>query len=364
MHRKRPMIRLLISVALSVLFLAAVATSILAQSTSSTQALQRLTNDLALQLDLTYKHDLATHRERYDEMAAALKAWNRSRRTDADYAMMDQWLRTAIRNSMPGAGQPLPAPPEFAALRPSVTELPPPRPTTSAPRSVAAKPKPAPPGPVATQPKPAVAAPVPMKPVPVAPPTVAARPAPRDFWSNHPAARPLDTSNPFRDDPTPQPRPAPSAVAAAAPPAKPAVESPTERTAMRLPVIEAAEVAVNLPELATRIGGYNQALRRIEAAVIAADRAEAEELAKLLLELEQLNDQRDFIDLYVVGLTPQERAATPQLEAPDAALSLIEEKITDRINSPAAKNSSTERDILAALVRKLAELQRKLPETP
>lgn len=350
MPRKRPTLRGIISVVLSVLLLAAVATSLLAQSAAPTQALQRLTNDLALQLDLTYRHDLPAHRERYDEMAAVLNAWNRSRRTDADYAQMAQWLRLAIRESMPGNGQPLPAPPNFAAPQPVVAELPAPQKSVPSPKTVVVEPR---------APVPSIA----VKPIPT-PPTVAAMPAPRDFWSNHPAARPLDTSNPFRDDPTPGPRPEPASIAVVTPPIKPQAELPAVRTAMRLPVIEANEVAVNLPELAARISGYNQALRRIEAAVIAADRADARELAKLLAQLEQLDDERDFIDLYVVGLSPQEREATPKADSADAALTMIEEKVADRINSSAASSNSAERDILKALMQKLAQLQGKLPENP
>jgi hypothetical protein len=133
---------------------------------------------------------------------------------------------------------------------------------------------------------------------------------------------------------------------------------------MRLPVMEAAEVAVNLRELASRIDGYNQSLRRIEAAVIAANDPDVRELAKLLDELEQLADQRDFIDLYVVGLSLDERASTPKLGTDEAVLSLIEEKIGAQIDSPTAADNSADRGAVAALAQKLAELQRKVPEAP
>lgn len=354
MNCKRPASQL----ALAALFLAAATSSILAQTSAPTRALQQLTNDLALQLELAYRHDLPTHQARYEEMAQALAAWNRSHRTDADYVVMEQWLRSAIRSSMAGSGQPLPALPQFAVPQSVVAERPIVTPSEdAAPKSVVAKPKATPPV-VATKPKQTAVPPDSVDPAPVA-----VRPAPRDFWTRHPASRPIDTSNPFRDDPVPT-SPKPATVAAAAPTVKPAAEPPTVRTAMRLPVIEAADVAVNLPELSARINGYNQSLRRIEAAVIAADKPEADELAKLLAALEQIHDQRDFIDLYVIGLTPTERAATPKLDASDAVLSLIEEKIGDRLGSAAAIDNSKEREVVQALAQKLAELQRKLPESP
>lgn len=133
---------------------------------------------------------------------------------------------------------------------------------------------------------------------------------------------------------------------------------------MKLPVIEVADVAVNMPELSSRIGGYNRALRRIEAAIIAADRPNARELAKLVTDLDELANQRDFIDLYIVGLSAEERSSTPGLESPDAALELVREKVIDSLSTSAAANDSIERDILQALVRKLTELQQGLPGIP
>jgi hypothetical protein len=160
------------------------------------------------------------------------------------------------------------------------------------------------------------------------------------------------------------PPPPVDAVVEVAPPSQPASESHEVRTAMRLPVIEAAEVAVNLPELASRIDGYNQSLRRIEAAVIAANQPGIRELTKLLDELAQLADQRDFIDLYVVGLSPAERASTPSLDTDDAVLSLIEEQLGDHIDSTTAASNSAERNALRALAQKLAGLQHKVPDMP
>lgn len=360
--------------AVALLFAAFAVVNVAAESTVATQALQRLTNDLGLQLKLTYRHDLATHRERYAELAAALAAWNRSPRTDADYALMSDWLRTAIRNSMPGDGKPLPPPPTFSVPQPVVAELPALKPTQSAPSSVVEKPQSDSTSVVTKSVPPSVTRDAEQSAPPVAtakptPPAQSTRPAPRDFWSKHPAARPLELDNPFRDDPLPRQlkptrQPNPEQVAVVEPPVNPTSEEPTVRTAMRLPVMETSEVAVNLPELSSRIGGYNQALRRVEAAIIASNNPNARELAKLLAELDQLADQRDFIDLYVVGLSPQEGSAIPKLDRADAALSLLEEKVIARLESPAATASSAERDILLALVRKLAELQQGIPETP
>jgi hypothetical protein len=284
---------------------------------------------------------------------------------------MSDWLRTAIRDSMPGDGKHLPAPPKFSVAEPVIAELPAPKSVT--PPIVAEKPQATSKSVVTKPSQPAVsrdaeslegsAPTVVVKPTPAAPPTKPTRPAPRDFWSNHPAAKPLKLDNPFRDDPLPKQTES-NAVVVAEPPVTSIDEPPTVRTALRLPVVETSEVAVNLPELASRIGGYNQALRRVEAAIIAANNPDARELAMLLAELDQLAEQRDFIDLYVVGLSPQERTAMPKLDRADAALSLLEEKVGTRMESPAATSNSAERDILLALVRKLAELQQGIPEAP
>jgi hypothetical protein len=84
--------------------------------------LQSLVNDTAFQLKLTYRHSAAELAARYDELQAAVTAWNASSRSEADNRELAEWLREAIRASMPGSPAALPAVPKF---EPPARERPP-----------------------------------------------------------------------------------------------------------------------------------------------------------------------------------------------------------------------------------------------
>jgi hypothetical protein len=84
--------------------------SLRAESSQKSEAdLRRLTADLAAQLRLVYRDDLPEYARRHAQLRAAILAWNASPQSDADRRQMADWLRNAIRNSMPGAAEPMPS---------------------------------------------------------------------------------------------------------------------------------------------------------------------------------------------------------------------------------------------------------------
>jgi hypothetical protein len=87
----------------------------------SAPSLQALVNDTAVQFQLAYRHDAAEHRRRYDELAKAVSAWRAAPRDAANNQRLADWLRAAMRTSMPGSHDPLPPVPQFelaAAVEP------------------------------------------------------------------------------------------------------------------------------------------------------------------------------------------------------------------------------------------------------
>ena len=86
---------------------------VLAQTNTPPSKLQSLVNDTAKQLHLSYRHNLTQSHARYEQVRLAIAAWKAATRNDANDQLLAQWLRHAIRNSMPGSHVPLPAIPEF-----------------------------------------------------------------------------------------------------------------------------------------------------------------------------------------------------------------------------------------------------------
>jgi hypothetical protein len=93
-----------------------------AQPIASPQRLQPLVNDAVAQLQLSYRYDAAERQQRYETIGRAVAAWNQSRRTPAHNEQLADWLRRAMRASMPGSREPLPPVPEFD--RPIAAETP------------------------------------------------------------------------------------------------------------------------------------------------------------------------------------------------------------------------------------------------
>jgi hypothetical protein len=173
-----------------------------AAASVSTGELQALINAAATQFKIAYRHHDAELAARREQLAAAIEAWHQAPRTGANNGLFAHWLREVIRQSMPGAREPLPMLPDF---NPS-TQPDPPRSTTTT-RQKPVMQTPAASGSVASETDAdyAVTTPLPTADE-VAPPTGDESSAPAgDFWSTHPAIGELPaelaTGDPFKDDP-------------------------------------------------------------------------------------------------------------------------------------------------------------------
>jgi hypothetical protein len=102
----------------------------MAQPAASPGQLQSLVNDAVAQIQLSYRRNPAELHERYQSIGQAVAAWNKSSRSEADGERLAEWLRQAMRGSMPGSEEPLPPVPEFERPTPPAEEMPiPTRPT-------------------------------------------------------------------------------------------------------------------------------------------------------------------------------------------------------------------------------------------
>jgi hypothetical protein len=74
-----------------------------AQTSAPPRNLQVLVNDTAAQFQLAYRHDPAERQHRYQELATAVKAWRAAERNELNDRLLSEWLRSAMRSSMPGS---------------------------------------------------------------------------------------------------------------------------------------------------------------------------------------------------------------------------------------------------------------------
>jgi hypothetical protein len=103
-------------VPIRIAFLAASLITLLAPSPAVAQTpskLQSLVNDTATQFKMAYRHNTEEHRARYDQLSQALAAWKKSPRGEENDKLLADWLRAAIRRSMPGSREALPPLPDF-----------------------------------------------------------------------------------------------------------------------------------------------------------------------------------------------------------------------------------------------------------
>lgn len=361
-----------------------------------TQVLQAKVNLLVTHLQLKRQTRSMTpgeYDQRYDATAQVLDAWSRAARTTQDAQRMEDWLNGAIAASQLGASRPMPAPPTFSQPElpyaeqlpptPPFAQQPPPQssgeggPTAAVANQLVRRPTPPAedlplPSQAATAPAPtqsprasrpieteppavAAAAPqatanlAPQAPAadatPARPPSVAQRP-----WENHPAAAAIDWSDPFVDD-------------------SPRVARATPRRAMQSrfkpisssPAVGRDAVRVDLLELSSRVAGHNSKLSDLEGALLGVRDISAFRLAALLRDLEQIDQEREFLDLYLQGLAPEEASMGPTLHTTHGVLAMFQratERRRHELTDQPGRRAEAERAILAALDRKLADLSR------
>jgi hypothetical protein len=68
----------------------------------------RLADELGHHLKMNYKHDIPEYNRRYVHFRAAMDEWDKSPKGVPEQVQMTQFLRTSIRNSMPGSDNFLP----------------------------------------------------------------------------------------------------------------------------------------------------------------------------------------------------------------------------------------------------------------
>jgi hypothetical protein len=159
---------------------------------ASAGSLQSLVNEADFQIRLTFRHNRSELERRRAELAAGVAKWRAAARNDANNRRMAEWLRTAIRNSMPGSGKSSPPLPEFDSRSVAI----PMAPDLTSPSTTRQKP-------VVTEPPGSAQS---MSDDGVTATSGASGPsAESDFWSDHPANTDLPAElsggDPFRDDP-------------------------------------------------------------------------------------------------------------------------------------------------------------------
>lgn len=339
------------------LLLAAAAAPAAAQPTPRTTELQSLVERAARHLSLrreSLRGNYTEHQSRRDALQQTLTAWNNSARTDQDADAMEAWLRAVINASMLGGRGPMPAPPVFQTPE-EVARARQPRPEV-----VPAEPA----SPIAFDPAPSSVDEVPFEPDPFDPveapveateqpqvtrqppvrrpaaPAPAKEAPPVSEWANHPSAPELDWSDPFADD-------------------APARGSAGIASTRFKPVSRSRTVKVDLLELSSRVAGYNSRLRELEGLLIGSDELSAFRLAAIVRDLDELNDQRGFLQLYLAGLSPEEAEVGPQLNSSDSLVKLVGKAVSRRgesINAQLGSRAEAESAILSALYRKLDEM--------
>lgn len=330
--------------------------SLAAQETARTAELQSLVERAAQHLQLrreSHRGSEATYQANRDLLQQTLEAWNESARTDQDADAMQTWLEGVVRSSMLGSRDALPTPPEF--LPAPAVEVVEAEPVEAEPASPIAF-DPAPSDPLPTEPPAFTPDPIepatPSAPQPIARRQAAPEPArqsapepqpepapPADAWAAHPAAGQLDWSDPFADDG-----------------ARIARQDATGGSTRFKPVSRSKSVKIDLLELSSRVAGYNSRLRDLEGVLVGAKQLSAFRLAALMRDLDELDDQRGFLQLYLAGLSPEEAEVGPQLHSSSTLQRLIGRAIDrrgDQLDHLNGDRAEAETAILAALSRKL-----------
>lgn len=74
-----------------------------------------LVRETAAQFQIAYRLHPVEGQRRQEQLAAVVNAWRAAPRTEANNERLTTWLRSAIRASMPGSREALPASPSFTA---------------------------------------------------------------------------------------------------------------------------------------------------------------------------------------------------------------------------------------------------------
>jgi hypothetical protein len=86
----------------------------LAHAATKPERVPDLAAQASAQFELAYRSYPAEGESRQVQLNAVVTAWRSAPRTDANNERLNNWLRAAIRSSMPGSRDPLPPAPSFA----------------------------------------------------------------------------------------------------------------------------------------------------------------------------------------------------------------------------------------------------------
>lgn len=124
--------------AASAMLLIAGASTVNAAAPAPPDRLQVLVRETSAQLQVAYRLHPEEWQHRQEQLNAVVNAWRAAPRTDANNEQLANWLRSAIRASMPGSREALPASPAFAGAKATETR---PLAKSSAPQPTPVEPK-------------------------------------------------------------------------------------------------------------------------------------------------------------------------------------------------------------------------------
>lgn len=346
---------------------------------------------LTQQVRLRYQHHAPSFDSRMKAIDAVLAEWERvgsaapgaDQTTDPEAQSrnrqrLDAWIARAMRSLLPGGSGRLPKPPRFESPLASLA------PRAIGPVSAPAEPIPQKPaefpttpleetpplaksqGPITSRSAPRtpprdrlrpaeqsaepptersirqrVAKPVtPTEPKPTASKPTELKgtesPTERSKWSRHPAAAPLEWSDPFEDEDD-----------------DPLGSGATRRGALRPVFDEGSPVGVNLAQLAAEVRGYSGAVRELQTEVMALDDDDLVGLIQAADRLEQLLAKRRFLDLYREGLPADDRRALPGAPSAELIRELVRRKAESLLRQTPPERQA-ERGALKRLAERLA----------
>jgi len=234
--------------------------------------LVQLESDLRMQFDFAFRHDTDERNDRIKQLNSAVNAWLQSPQSAEDEQLLAEWLRSSIRQSMPGSNQSLPELPQFGAMEAvHVVEDKPPS------RQLVVE--------------------SPSRQLDVAEPREPRLPLAARNDANQEIVDVLSPDKTSRQLVVAQP-------------------DVTLLSVTALPQLRPAEVRVNLAELSARIAGYHDGLAEVEAELFYLPKQNLDAAAKPLRHLRQLASIYCFVKMYYDTLTEDERWAVTSPRSP------------------------------------------------
>ncbi len=337
--------------------------------------LQTLSNDLALQLKIAFRKDAPEHLRRYRQLVRVLQDWNKSARSEHDYQAVLEWVQVAIKNSMPGSNEPLPALPHFYSLEQyhaikqrQARQHPKRKQQPAIQRSVVISKQDTPNSKTFAQ-------------------LNKAKPNQhhRDLWKQHPASKTpvvkpksnLWVGHPASKTPVIQ-TPMLNAASVQASPSDPFKNDPiaelasnSRRPTNLKPLVRETrsfgtkkngrsdEANININHLVTRITGFSVNLRQVESRLATSKALTSAQLSQIARSAEHLVSTHEFIELYVKTMSSEEQAQLPALVEVQPMLEILKKRIQERRELVTAGIQGYLRSELAEEKRTLNKIEKK-----